>query len=217
MKRVSGATKHAIAIAAVAVAAIALSSPAVNAQTIIDEWASINAPAAPALKPVKLDPQKSALLVLDVLKQSCNAERRPRCVASVPKIEKLLADARAKNVLVVYALFRGAKLEDNLPQIAPKGGEPWVLSVADKFVGTDLEKILKDKGITTVVVVGTAAHGAVLYTASSAAMRGFQVAVPVDGMSAETPYAEQATAWLLSNAPTVAANVSLTRSDMIGY
>ena len=67
------------------------------------------------------------------------------------------------------------------------------------------------------VVVGAAAHGAVLYTGSDAAMRGFNVVVPVDGMSAETPYAEQATAWLLANAPTIASKVSLTKSDMVTY
>jgi len=48
-----------------------------------------------------------------------------------------------------------------------------------------LEKILNDKGIKTVVVAGTAAQGAVLNTASQAALRGLRVIVPVDGMSAE--------------------------------
>lgn len=217
MKRVSGAIKQAIAIAAFAAAAVALPGSALNAQTIIDEWASINAPAAPALKAVKLDPQTTALLVMDVVKQGCNAERRPRCLASLPKLEKLLADARAKNVMVVHSVFPGVKLEDTLQQVAPKGGEPSVSALVDKFIGTDLEKILKDKGITTVVVVGTAAHGAVLYTGSSAAMRGFNVVVPVDGMSSEAAYPEQTTAWLLANAPTIASKVSLTKSDMVTY
>jgi len=217
MKRVSGVTKQAIAIAAFAAVAVSLPSSALNAQTIIDEWASINAPAAPALKAVKLDPQTTALLVLDVVKQGCNAERRPRCLASLPKMEKLLAVAREKNMMVVYSLYPSTKLEDTLKEVAPKGGEPSVSAVSDKFIGTDLEKILKDKGITTVVVVGVAAHGAVLYTGSSAAMRGFQVVVPVDGMSSENTYAEQATAWLLGNAPTVAPKVSLTKSDMVTY
>jgi len=217
MKRVSGVTKQAIAIAAFAAVAVSLPSSALNAQTIIDEWASINAPAAPALKPVKLDPQTTALLVLDMVKQGCNAERRPRCLASLPKMEKLLAVAREKNMMVVYSLYPSTKLEDTLPQVAPKGGEPSVSAVSDKFIGTDLEKILKDKGISTVVVVGVAAHGAVLYTGSSAAMRGFQVVVPVDGMSSENTYAEQATAWLLGNAPTISTKVSLTKLDLIGY
>ncbi len=68
-------------------------------------------------------------------------------------------------------------------------------------MGTDLEKILKDKGIKAVIVTGTAAHRAVLYTASGAALRGMHVIVPVDGMSAENVYAEQYVAWNLVNAP----------------
>ena len=54
-----------------------------------------------------------------------------------------------------------------------------------RITRTDLEKILNDKGIKTVVVVGTAAQGAVLNTASQAAFRGLRVIVPLDGMSAE--------------------------------
>ena len=72
-----------------------------------------------------------------------------------------------------------------LKDVAPLEGEPIVKSAADKFFKTDLEKILNDKGIKTVVVVGTAAHGAVLNTASQAAFRGLQVIIPVDGMSSK--------------------------------
>jgi nicotinamidase-related amidase len=50
-----------------------------------------------------------------------------------------------------------------------------------------LEKILNDKGIKTVIVVGRAAQGVVLNTASQAAFRELQVIVPVDGMSAKIP------------------------------
>ena len=216
MKRVSGVTKQAIAIAAFA-AAVALPAATLNAQSVVDEWGSVSAPPAPALKPVKLDPKTSALLVLDMVKQGCNSERRPRCIASVPRIAKLLEGARAQNMLVVHSSVATAKPEDTLQEFAPKGGEPSVTSVANKFVNTDLEKILKDKGITTVVAVGVAAHGAVLYTGSDAAMRGFNVVVPVDGLSAENTYAEQAATWLLANAPTVGPKVTLTKIDMITY
>lgn len=58
--------------------------------TIIEEWAHVTAPAAPELKPVKIDPQNAALLILDIEKRTCNPERRPRCIASVPRIKSLL-------------------------------------------------------------------------------------------------------------------------------
>ena len=41
--------------------------------------------------------------------------------------------------------------------------------------------------------------------------------VPVDGMSAETPYPEQYTAWHFANAPTVVVNATLTKLDMIRF
>jgi nicotinamidase-related amidase len=66
-----------------------------------------------------------------------------------------------------------------------------------------------------VVVVGTAAHGAVIYTASQAAFRGMQVIVPVDGMSSENTYFEQYTVYHLSNAPGVGQQITLTKIDMI--
>ena len=57
-----------------------------SAETIIDEWQSVKTPPPPQLKPVTLDPKTTALLVIDMIKQTCNAERHPRCVAAIPKI-----------------------------------------------------------------------------------------------------------------------------------
>ncbi len=187
------------------------------AQTIVDEWSGIKAPPAPELKQVTIDPKVTALLVLDIQRQNCSP--RPRCVASVPKIQGLLSQARAKGVPVIYSLLSGTTTADILREVAPLGTEPMVSSPSgpDKFHGTDLEKILKDKGFRSVIVVGVAAHGAVIFTGSGAALRGFKVIVPVDGMSAETPYAEQYTAWHLLNAPRVGPQVTLTRIDMIQF
>jgi nicotinamidase-related amidase len=84
-------------------------------------------------------------------------------------------------------------------------------------MNTDLEKILRTGGTQTVIAMGTAAHGAVLYTASAAALRGMKVIVPVDGMSANTLYPEQYTAWHLVNAPVVSTNVTLTKLDLIKF
>ncbi len=193
-----------------------LASP-VFSQTIIDEWNTVKVPPAPELKPVKIDPKVTALLMLDFNKQTCNAERRPRCVASIPKVEKLLKEARAKGVAVIYSLSAGAAVADISKELAPLAGEPVVSSGPDKFFGTDLEKILKEKGVKTVIAVGTASHGAVLYTASGAALRGMQVIVPVDGTSAENTYAEQYVAWHLLNAPRISTLVTLTKIGLIGY
>lgn len=188
-----------------------------SVRTIVDEWAAAAAPPPPQLRPVTVDPRTTALLMLDVIAQSCNMERRPRCVASVPRLARLLARANTAGMPVIYSLTVGREVGDILLLIRPLGNEPVVTAGADKFIGTNLEQLLRDRGIRTVIVVGTAAHGAVLYTASGAAFRGLSVIVPVDGMSAETLYIEQYTAWHLANAPTGSARVTLTTTDQIRF
>lgn len=195
--------------------AVLLFNGPLAAQTIVDEWQHVNVPLAPELKPVNVEAKTTALLLLDFNKQTCNAKLRPRCIASIPKVKKLLTDARMKGITVIYSLSPGAVPADIAAELAPLGGEPVVISGPDKFMGTDLEKILKEKGIQTVIVTGTAAHGAVLYTASGAALRGIQVILPVDGMSAENTYAEQYVTWHLVNAPRVSTRVLLTKIDLI--
>jgi len=185
------------------------------AQTIIDEWASVKRPPAPVLKPVTVDTKSTALLMLDFMNQNCG--KRQRCLDSIPAVKKLLANARAKNMLVVYSLISKTTTADVIKDVAPVAGEPSVLSGPDKFLHTDLEKILKDKGIKTVITVGTSANGAVLYTASGAAFRGMNVVVPVDGMSSATAYADLSTAAVLSSAPTVSTKATLTRIDMMKF
>lgn len=184
-------------------------------QTIVEEWATAKVPPPPELKPAKIEPKETALLVLDILRQNCSP--RPRCVASVPKAQILLTQAREKGVPVIYGLIAGATTADILPPVAPAGGEPVVASGPDKFLNTDLEKVLREKGVKTVIVVGAAAEGAVLHTASAAALRGFKVIVAVDGVSSSTTYAEQYTAWHLTNAPRIGPQVTLTRVDLVGY
>ena len=188
-----------------------------HAATIIDEWSSIKAPPPPAVQPVTVDKATTALLMLDFNEQTCNMQRRPRCVASIPHVKKLLDEARAAHIPIAYSLGGGGKASDLPSTIAPTADEPIVSSGVDKFANTDLEKILKQKGVNTVIVVGAAAHGAVLYTVSTAAMRGFKVIVPVDGISADLAYAEQYTAWHLANAPLVSNAVTLTTLDDLHF
>ena len=189
----------------------------VDAQTIIEEWHNVKIPPAPELKSVTVEANSTALLMLDFNKQICNAERRPRCIASIPKVQKLLTEARAKGVFVVYSLTAGAIPSDIAKELAPQGGEPIVTSGPDKFHGTELEKILKERNVKTVIITGVSAHGAVLYTASGAALRGIKVIVPVDGMSAESLYPEQYTVWNLANAARISIQVTLSRTDMIKF
>ena len=96
------------------------------------------------------------------------------------------------------------------PRSPLKTSEPLVVAFLNKYRGTELEKMLKDKSIETVITVGTAAHGAVLTTASASAELGFKVIVPVDEISAQTALCRTIHAWDLVNAPVIASKVTLT-------
>jgi len=190
-----------------------------TAQTVIDEWGSARLPPPPALKAATLAPAETALLVMDFTNQTCSTQRRPRCAASVPRVQKLVAGARAKGALVIYSVaVPGSTAADILKALAPAAGELVLPPLGpDKFINSDLEKILKGKGIKTVVALGTQAQTSVLHTGAAAALRGFKVIVPVDGMSSDDVFPEVYTAWHLANAARISAQVTLTRLDMIGY
>lgn len=118
---------------------------------------------------------------------------------------------------VIYSLTRNASEADIREELSPQTGEPIVKSGVDKFYGTELQGILEAKGIRTVILAGTSAHGAVLHTATGAAQRGLKVTVPVDGMSAGNPYAEQYTSWHLENSPGTRRQATLTRINLITF
>ena len=194
---------------------LSLAVSAVSAQTIVDEWANVKAPPAPELTPAHLDPKTTTLLMLDFVSPNCT--QRPRCMASVPAMKKLLAEARAKGMLVVFATGPTGKRADIVTELAPTDTEVVVSTGVDKFANTDLEKILKAAGTQTVIATGTAAQGSVLYTASAASLRGMKVILPVDGMSSENAYGEQYVAWHMANAPLVSRNVMLTQLDLLRF
>lgn len=209
---------HSGLFAALAMAAtFSLTTIPAHAANIIDEWASVKAPAAPALKPVTVDSKDTALLMLDFLHSNCNPEHGKRCMASLPIAKKLLDEARGKQMLVVYSAYGKNTEKDIWADVAPNGTEPFVVALLDKFIGTDLDKILKDKGIKTVIVVGSAANGAAFGTASGAAQRGYAVIVPVDGISSDDLYAEQSTVWNMVHAPVISSKITLTTVAMMKF
>jgi nicotinamidase-related amidase len=205
-----------VSLAAAAFAAVLCGTGTASAQTVIDAWNTIKAPPPPTLQSVTVDPRTTALLVLDFVTQTCNS--KPRCLASLPKVAALLKAARAAKALVVYSVVVANKgTEAVLPAVKPLGTEPVVKGGPDKFLGTDLAEVLKSHGITTVIPVGTAAEGAVMYTASHAAFLGYKVVLPVDGMSSNTLYAEQYVAWNMVNAPRLAMQVTETTTDRVSW
>lgn len=186
----------------------------VTDQTVIDKWNAISAPPAPELKSVAIEPKTSALLILDIENSIC---KNPRCRSSIPNIYSLLTKARKNGALVVYSLTHAGSPWDIDSQIAPSPDDPIVKSNVDKFYKTNLEEILQEKGIKTVIITGYSANGAVLHTATSAAFRGYNVIIPVDCISADNLYAEQYTAWHMLNSPGTRNRAVLTKVKLLSF
>lgn len=186
-------------------------------QSVIDEWATVKAPPPPELKKVAIDPKKTVYMVLDFRKEGCAPDKRPRCAVAVPKVQKLLAEARARGMMVVHTTTTRTTVEDIPAELKPIEGELVLRTSMDKLHGTDLPDTLKAKGIDTILISGTSANGAVLNTTSGAVLRGFKAVVPVDTMPADGAYQEQFSVWQIANGPTLRERATLTRSDLITF
>ncbi len=202
---------------AAALALTALSAAPATAGTVLEEWGALTMPGAPQAQDARLAPGTTALLILDMQPQTCNQERRPRCPATRAPIAALAERARAAGAPVVYSIVRNSEPGQMFPEMGWREGDPWVRSSVDKFLGTDLEKILKDRGVDTVIVTGTAAQGAVLHTATGAAQRGLKVVVPVDGLSSEDLFTEAAAVWALVSGPATRDRTMLTVTERITF
>jgi nicotinamidase-related amidase len=90
---------------------------------------------------------------------------------------------------------------------------------ADKFVNSNLDQGLKEKGIKTVIVTGTSAQGAVGGTTNGAAQRGYKAVVPVDCMSGEDAFNELYAIWHIYKGGPVnlTSSATVTRSDLIAF
>ncbi len=180
-------------------------------------------PAIPAPVAVEIPVKGAALLVLDITNTICDP--RPSCVASVPKIANLVKKARDAKVPIIYSTTTTAGTLIR-PEIAAQSADVTIAGRADKFFGTTLEQILKDKGVENAVVVGAAANGAVLYTVFGLSLRGITVVVAQDGISAEPEFPITLTRWQLLNEPgfTNADNkplakgfVTLSTTDLVTF
>ena len=200
-------------------AAICAARPA-GAGDITTEWDSVKLPPKPELKSVTVDPKTTALLVLDLMRDNCGV--RPRCVPIVPNVKKLIDDARAHNMMIVYNLTGASKPEDMVDtSIMPKASDFMIKNGrgGDKFIASSLDAGVKEKGIKTVIITGTSAQGVGIGTGSASAQRSYNVIYPVDGVSSESAFRELYAAWHMGGGgpPVTTKWVTVTRSDMIKF
>jgi nicotinamidase-related amidase len=98
----------------------------------------------------------------------------------LPAIAVLMARARQAGVTVGYGT-RAPTMSKWLPEVLPAPGDIKIESQAqDRFYKTDLDNMLKCKGIATLILAGWKVSGSVTYTSVGATLRGYTVVVPVD-------------------------------------
>ena len=148
---------------------------------------TLQMPSPPDPVPVVLNPATTALLIFDIVDPICS--RQPNCTGKmVPAIASLLARARQAGVTVAFGT-RAPTMSKWLPEVLPAPGDIKIESQAqDRFYNTDLDKTLKAKGITTLILAGWKVSGSVTYTSVGATLRGYTVVVPVDASLDATDY-----------------------------
>jgi ureidoacrylate peracid hydrolase len=126
----------------------------------------------------------------------------------VPRLKPLLAASRSTGATVVYtgqsnradgsdlgllaeifpplrelrACIAGTPGADTYSEIAPEPGDLVVPKRRfDAFVGTDLEMVLRQRAIDTLVITGTSTSIGTVTTARAAVARDFRVIFPSDG------------------------------------
>ena len=178
-------------------------------------------PNRPEAKPLTLDAKTTAVLVLD-LNARCH-DVKQICNKLTPRLGEFLEKARAASVLIVYSISAAAKgtpLGEVASPLKRREGEPVIYPDAfDKFTGGELQSLLKDKGIKTVVITGASTNSAVLYTATTAArMHRYNVVVPMDGMVANSNYEQEYTFHQFTVLPSEAnKQFQFTKLEMVGF
>jgi len=200
------------------------SAPGASSTAASKSLLTLQMPALPDPVRVVLKSATTALLVSDVVDPICKVQ--PKCTGvMVPAIASLLAQARKAGVLVVYST-RAPTLSKWLPEVAPATVDPVIASYAqDRFYNTDLDKTLKAKGITTVILTGWKINGSVLYTSVGATLRDYTVVVPQDASLATTDYEVAIGLFQIlnqnsanaTNEPLKTKASTLSRTDMITF
>ncbi len=161
-------------------------------------------PNLPQPVPVVLDPETTALLVLDLSNRCSNPAQV--CSLLVPRIKEFLPKVRAAKVFTVYTIITGevgtplGKVWDGFDALP---GDPVIAPDAfDKFMGGELYAVLQERGIKTVIITGAATNNAVLFTATSAAkVHKYNVVIPYDGVIANGKYESEYPFYQLSVMP----------------
>jgi len=162
---------------------------------------------------IYLDPRSTALIVVDMQVDFASPkgklfvkESRP----TIPKIRSLVSKARKMKVPVIFTqdwhrpddpefsiwpahAVEGTRGAQVIPELKPLRSDYFIRKrTYDAFFSTDLDLLLRQKGIANLVITGTVANICVLHTAGSARLRGYEIILPVDAISSLSPFDQEA-------------------------
>jgi nicotinamidase-related amidase len=203
---------------------LALCGGAAHAQSAGKPLVTLQMPALPDPVRVALKPATTALLVLDYVEPICSSQ--PKCKSQMlPAMTPFMERVRKAGLVVAYGT-REPNMSKWLPEVAPAPGDIKIMNVAqDRFYNTDLDKALKAKGVTTIIMVGWKVSGSVTYTSVGATLRDYTVVIPVDTTTAATDYETTIGFYQilnqgngnLTNEPLKPKAPTLSRTDMITF
>ncbi|MEJ5167429.1 MAG: isochorismatase family cysteine hydrolase [Thermoanaerobaculia bacterium] len=150
--------------------------------------------------------KKSAILVIDMLEDFVREEAPlevPSTRKIIPFLQKELKKARERGIPVIYVCdaherediefkkygwlphcIKGTEGARIIEELKPEEGDIIVeKKTYSGFYETNLEEILKEKGVENLYLTGCVTHICVLFTASDAVLRGYNVFVLEEGVA----------------------------------
>ena len=145
-----------------------------------------------------------ALMIIDMLEEFVRGRLKAEAAENiVPSISKLLSFARHYGIPVIFVAdshypkidrefelwgphaIRGSAEASVVEELKPRKEEYLILKRRyDAFVYTDLDLLLRELGVDTLILTGIHTHICVQQTALGAFYRGYKVIVPVDCVAA---------------------------------
>ncbi len=169
----------------------------------------VSVPDYKILSRISLPPSKTAVLISDMLVDFVSPKGKLFVKDSrktIAPTRKLILRARKAGATIIYiqdwhrpddpefSIWGPHAIQETegtriIPEFTPKPRDYIVRKrTYDPFYATDLDLLLRQKGIRHLIITGTVANICVLHAAGSADLRGYDIVVPIDTISALNPF-----------------------------
>jgi nicotinamidase-related amidase len=170
---------------------------------------------------ITINPARSALLVLEL--SQLLAEPGHFSTSLAPGVVNLLVKAREAGMLIAFTVpepFKGTINGQVYSIFERRPCEPVFFPPAfDKFSSGQIQSLLKLYAIDTLIITGSKANMAVLYTTTTAVTEfNYHVVMPVDGIAAATEYEKEYTLYQFrAYAEEFPSRFTFTKLDLISF